>query len=275
MADPRQYYVPSGGALNCASSNPPPMETRQLQSSLRAGWLQRKQTAASTSLPKPKRQQHVSWTGDQRSSPAASVAAPKESSLETQPVVTGELLSPSIVDQQHSSPEKDSQMSNGSNAVIRDQLMTAVEPQNSASNATSKQSLENGVQDDTISGKAPKLRRKESFKKSWGRARNKVSSALLGGPLGLRSYVDEQSAAKGADHSMAMWRSFMAERERCEMALEGSFDSFQDAMEGAMDLKYRELRGEGGFLIHEEASTFLTGQSNEVPTQDEPVGLTA
>jgi hypothetical protein len=67
----------------------------------------------------------------------------------------------------------------------------------------------------------------------------------------------------------------MAEREHREMAMEGSFDSFQDAMEGAMDLKYRELRGEGGFLIHEEASTFLTGQSDEVPTQDEPVGLTA
>jgi hypothetical protein len=126
MADPRQYYVPSGSALNSASLNPPPVETRQLQSSLRAGRLQRKQTAAGTGLPKSKGQRHVSWAGDQRSSPAASVAAPKESSLETQTVVTGELPSPSIIDQQHSSPEKDSQMSNGSNAVIRDQLMTAV-----------------------------------------------------------------------------------------------------------------------------------------------------
>lgn len=74
---------------------------------------------------------------------------------------------------------------------------------------------------------------------------------------------------------MAMWRSFMAERERHEMAMEGSFESFQDAMEGAMDSKYRELKGEGGFLIHGEASTLLAGRLDEVPTKDEPVELTA
>lgn len=42
-----------------------------------------------------------------------------------------------------------------------------------------------------------------------------------------------------------------------------------------MDSKYRELRGESGFLIHEEASTLLAGRSDEVPTKDEPVELTA
>lgn len=131
------------------------------------------------------------------------------------------------------------------------------------------------MQDDTISGKALKLGRKVFFQKSWGRARDKVSSAFLGGPLGLRSYIGEQPAVKGVDYSMAMWRSFMAERERHEMAMEGCFDSFQDAMEGAMDSKYRELKGEGGFLIHEEASTLLAGRSDEVPTKDEPVELTA
>jgi hypothetical protein len=91
----------------------------------------------------------------------------------------------------------------------------------------------------------------------------------------LRSYIDGQPAVKGVDHSMAMWRSFMAEREHREMAMEGSFDSFQDAIEGAMDSKYRELRGEGGFLIHEEASALLTGQSDKVPTEVEPVESTA
>jgi hypothetical protein len=91
----------------------------------------------------------------------------------------------------------------------------------------------------------------------------------------LRSNIDEQPAVKGVEHSMATWRSFMAEREHREMAMEGSFDSFQDAIEGAMDSKYRELRGEGSFLIHEEASALLTGQSAKVPAEDRPVELTA
>lgn len=88
------------------------------------------------------------------------------------------------------------------------------------------------------------------------------------------SHVDGQPAVKGVDHSMALWRSFVAEREHREMAMEGPFDSFKDAMEGAMDSKYRELRGEGGFLIHEEATSSLARLS-EVPTEAEAVALTA
>lgn len=118
MADSRPYYVPSGGALCSASSNQPPVETRQLQSSLRAGRLQRGQsTAAGTGLLRPKGQRHVSWAGDVRSSPAASVATPKASSSETQPVVVGVLQSTSIVNHDQPSSATDSQMSNGSNTV--------------------------------------------------------------------------------------------------------------------------------------------------------------
>jgi hypothetical protein len=92
--------------------------TRQLQSSLRAGRLQRGQsTAAGTGLPRPKGERHVSWAGDQVSSPAASAAAPKRSSLETRPVVTGVLQSPSVVDHEQPSPATGSQMANGSNEV--------------------------------------------------------------------------------------------------------------------------------------------------------------
>lgn len=147
-------------------------------------------------------------------------------------------------------------------------------PQNSPSNTTPKPSLENGVQGDTVPEPEHKLKRRASFKKSWGRARSKVSSALLGGSLGLRSYIDEQPVVKGVDHSMAIWRSFMAEREHLEVAMEGSFDSFQDAMEAAMDSKYRELRGEGSFLIYEAASSSLAKPLYKFPTEDEAVECT-
>lgn len=94
------------------------METRQLQSSLRAGRLQRGQSAAAgTGRPRPKGQRHVSWAGDVRSSPAASIAAPKESSSETQPVVVRVLHSPSTVVHEQPSSATDTQISNGSNTV--------------------------------------------------------------------------------------------------------------------------------------------------------------
>ena len=126
MADPRQYYVPSGGALCSASSNQPPVVTRQLQSSLRAGRLQRGQsTAAGTGRPRPKGQRHVSWAGDVRSSPATSIAAPKAPSSETQPVVVGVLHSPAVFNQGQSSSATGSQVSTGSNTVNGEQLMAA------------------------------------------------------------------------------------------------------------------------------------------------------
>jgi hypothetical protein len=50
-------------------------------------------------------------------SPAASVAAPKESASETQPVVTGVLQSPSTVDHEQPSSATDSKMADGSNTV--------------------------------------------------------------------------------------------------------------------------------------------------------------
>lgn len=48
---------------------------------------------------------------------------------------------------------------------------------------------------------------------------------------------------------MAEWRLTVLEREKQELAMEGAFDAFQDAIEKAMNVKYQELRGEGWFLV--------------------------
>ena len=124
MAQPRQYYVPPGAAMDSVNLSQPPAVTRQLQSSLRNGGLQHgHRTAANTGLPKPKGKRHVTWAGDKVLSPAASVATSKEPTSETQPAVIGVLQSPSIIDQKQSSSRTDSQMCYGSDTVTGDQLM--------------------------------------------------------------------------------------------------------------------------------------------------------
>ena len=123
MADSRRYYVPSGGS---ASSDPPLEEIRQLEPRLRAGGLQQEQSAAAdTGVSKLKGKQRVSSAGDQVLSPAASVAAPKEPSSETQPVVDGELDSLYAVDREEPFSAAAAQTSNGINTVNGEQLMAA------------------------------------------------------------------------------------------------------------------------------------------------------
>ena len=67
----------------------------------------------------------LATAGDQVLSPAASVAAPKEPSSETQPVVDGELDSLYAVDREEPFSAAAAQTSNGINTVSGEQLMAA------------------------------------------------------------------------------------------------------------------------------------------------------
>lgn len=77
-----------------------------------------------------------------------------------------------------------------------------------------------------------------------------------------------------SDIIMAEWKSFNSARQQEEMALGGAFNSLQDMIEQAMNLKYRSLRGEGNSLIDAETVELTTkepAQSLSEPLVESPL----
>ena len=52
---------------------------------------------------------------------------------------------------------------------------------------------------------------------------------------------------------MTEWQTFLFEQKQQQTAMKGAFDSFQNMIQAGMNSKYKELKGEGDFLLDEEA----------------------
>ncbi|KAF3009843.1 hypothetical protein E8E13_010445 [Curvularia kusanoi] len=237
MLDQRSDYVPSGGAPKSERSHLPP-ETSQSQPIPKTDDVER-MTASATF------EDIFRLPSDQSPSTAAreqSLLAAKMQELRV------------------------------AQSVKKEELMTIAKQQDSTNTPSIQQPLEPEVQGETDHEQVPKVWRRSSLKRSWGRARSKMSSALS---QALRSPTDDQPAAESADSIMERWRSFSLQREKDESLMLGAFDSFEGSMEEAMNSKYKELRGEGRFLINEKADASLKKQPNHRLVEDEPAGPTA
>jgi len=102
-------------------------------------------------------------------------------------------------------------------------------------------------------------------------AGSKVSNAIV---TALRSSANEPPTESKSNIIMAKWQSFHSARQQEEIAMEGAFDSFQNMMEQAMNLKYKILRGERSFIIDAETVELTTeepAQSLVEPLAESPV----
>ncbi|KAF2628392.1 hypothetical protein BU25DRAFT_34740 [Macroventuria anomochaeta] len=140
----------------------------------------------------------------------------------------------------------------------------------SGDSITPEQDLDVVAKEGAIPEQPPKVKRKPSIRRALGRAGSKVSNAFL---AALRTGADEPPEEPAPlDKIKIEWEAFNFEREQQEKAMGGAFDSFQDMIEEAMDSKYKELKGEGKFLIYEDAIELPVEPPVElpvVPNEDE------
>lgn len=103
---------------------------------------------------------------------------------------------------------------------------------------------------------------------SIGRSIKRTGSQFL---AVLRKAADKvpTNKASGADRIMAEWHALLSERGEQEIMMQGAYDPFQDMIEEAFDLKYKELRGEGSFLIQEESVELPVKTLIEPPIEEE------
>jgi hypothetical protein len=59
-----------------------------------------------------------------------------------------------------------------------------------------------------------------------------------------------RSKKPGVDQTLVEWKRFCVERKTQEVMMAGAWRPFQDLIEESFDRKYKELKGEGGFLVY-------------------------
>jgi hypothetical protein len=153
--------------------------------------------------------------------------------------------------------------------VTLDQLKAVKSQQRSRSDAGNEPmprdfALETGTS--TLPG--PKISRRSSVRKLFGSAAQGLLTALRMG---------EPPVEFKADDTFADWKTYLSLFNQKEENMEDAFDPFQDSIENAFDAKYKELLGEGKFLIDERAEAELPAevpielpvhQADIVPTED-------
>ncbi|KAF3047150.1 hypothetical protein E8E12_011478 [Didymella heteroderae] len=109
----------------------------------------------------------------------------------------------------------------------------------------------------------PKIQRKASF-------RNSIRSAAQGLLTSLRT--GEPSVEFKADRVLGDWKSYLSEFNHEHDNMEDGFDPFQDVTEDAFNAKYKDLLGEGQFLVEEEEEAELPAEGPvELAVQDAEV----
>ena len=166
-------------------------------------------------------------------------------------------------------------------AVVEDQAPAASSPKITAqsiltfpqvtrrpSNGSILPELALDVVDQNRVEQAPAPKRRTSFRASIGRTTSRLKAALS---IGVERPAPElePEPEPSIDELMLKWKALVSKREEQEANMEGAYDPFQDMIEDAMDLKYKELRGGGRFLIYEEAAELPAKVPIELPVMEE------
>jgi hypothetical protein len=127
----------------------------------------------------------------------------------------------------------------------------------------SDQSENGGVvnQNSTSTLPVPRIERRASLRRSLRHAGRKIGvseSFLASLRLGVEPVVFR------ADRILSDWKLYLSKFDQKHENMEDSFDPFQDIIEDAFDAKYKDLLGEGRFLVDEEEEAELPA---EVPVE--------
>ncbi|KAH6625248.1 hypothetical protein C7974DRAFT_196904 [Boeremia exigua] len=224
------------------------------------------------------RRPHTLEAASQALQPIASISVMKEVVVETQPAFVGVQRSASMIALRQPSVTTEATgpltpaVPDQSCAVAMDQIMAGTGGDKSSDSIRSERDLDIVFRDNAIPKRLSKPNRKASFKRTFGRAGSKVSNAVL---AALRPSVNEPPVKLRAEGVMAEWQLFLSERRHEETAMEGAFDPFQHVMEQAMNQKYKELRGEGNFLVDDDAAgSTAAAEPVELPVEQEVLAAT-
>jgi hypothetical protein len=124
-----------------------------------------------------------------------------------------------------------------------------------------------GVVDRDVIEQPPIPKRKSSFRRTLGCTTSKLLGSTFLAALRTGDEPPAPEQPPSANEIMSKWRALISEREEQERKMEGAYNPFQDMIEDAMNLKYKELKGEGSFLIYEESVELPAKVPVELPVQ--------